>query len=105
MTIQSLIATLDTPIPGVEIEARVVVTTRSFSRQFGIQWGFTGHKDEYFGNTTELTFPNSVLLDGQSIGSDVVEEFKSPGPIQGGGSGGATTPQRGADRTPRAATR
>ena len=82
-SINALIDTLDTPIPGVEIEARVVVTTRSFSRQFGIQWGFTGHAADPFGNTTELSFPNSVLLDGQSIGSEVAEEFRSEG---GGGA-------------------
>jgi hypothetical protein len=50
--INSLIVTLDTPIPGVEIEARVVVTNRTFARMLGIQWGFVGHANEVFGNTT-----------------------------------------------------
>jgi len=40
-------------------------------------------------------------VDGQSIGSNVVEEFKTAGPIQGGGSGGAKTPQVGADQAQR----
>jgi type IV pilus assembly protein PilQ len=97
----ALIDTLDTPIPGVEIEARVVVTTRSFSRQFGIQWGFTGTAADAYGNTTELSFPNNYLVDGQSIGSEVAEEFRSPGPTQGGGTGGTDPPTIGADNVQR----
>ena len=79
-TIDSLIDTLDAPIPGVEIAARIIVTTRIFSRNLGIQWGFTGHTDAAFGNSNELTFPNSVLIDGQSIGSEVDQEFRAPAP-------------------------
>ena len=79
-TIDALIDTLDAPIPGVEIEARIVVTTRNFTRNLGIQWGFTGHADSAFGNTNELTFPNSVLLDGQSIGSDIDQQFATAPP-------------------------
>ena len=76
-TIDALIDTLDAPIPGVEIEARIVVTTRNFTRNLGIQWGFTGHATPAFGNTNELTFPNSVLLDGQTIGSEIDPQFRS----------------------------
>ena len=79
-TIDALIDTLDAPIPGVEIEARIVVTTRNFTRNLGIQWGFTGHATPAFGNTNELTFPNSVLLDGQTIGSEIDPQFRSPPP-------------------------
>ncbi len=100
-SVNALIDTLDTPIPGVEIESRVVVTTRSFSRQFGIQWGFTGTAADAYGNTTELSFPNSYLVDGQSIGSEVAEEFSSPGPTQGGGTGGSDPPTIGADNVQR----
>ncbi len=79
-TIDSLIDTLDAPIPGVEIAARVVVTTRIFTRNLGIQWGFTGNSNAAFGNSQELTFPNSVLLDGQSIGSELEQGFVAPAP-------------------------
>ena len=79
-TIDSLIDTLDAPIPGVEIEARIVVTTRNFTRNLGVQWGFTGHADSAFGNSSELTFPNSILLDGQSIGSDIANQFSTAPP-------------------------
>ena len=37
---KDLMAELDTATPQVEIEARIVVTNRNFSRDFGIQWGF-----------------------------------------------------------------
>jgi type IV pilus assembly protein PilQ len=82
--VRSLIDTLDSPIPGVEIEARVVVTTRSFSRQLGIQWGFTGQMSQLYGNTTELVFPNNVQIFGQPIGGAVREEFKGPADFGGG---------------------
>ena len=37
---KELIATLDLPTRQVEIEARIVVTSRNFTRDLGIQWGF-----------------------------------------------------------------
>jgi type IV pilus assembly protein PilQ len=76
----TLIDSLDAPIPGVEIAARIVVTTRNFSRNLGVQWGFVSHQDQLFGNSTDLSFPNSVLVDGQSIASNVIEEFRGPTP-------------------------
>jgi type IV pilus assembly protein PilQ len=64
-----LIADLDRATPQVEIEARIVVTTRSFVRQLGIQWGFLNQNTAQFGNTTGLTFPNSVILNGSGLGT------------------------------------
>ena len=100
--VNALIDTLDTPIPGVEIEARIVVTTRTFARQLGVQWGFTSNQTQALGNTTELTFPNRVQLDGQSIGSDSARNFAVAG-LEGEQGGvlppnsleGATSVQRG----------
>jgi type IV pilus assembly protein PilQ len=37
-----LIAVLDVPQPQVEIEARIVETTRTFARSLGVTWGFGG---------------------------------------------------------------
>jgi type IV pilus assembly protein PilQ len=37
-----LITVLDVAQPQVEIEARIVETSRSFARQLGVQWGFSG---------------------------------------------------------------
>jgi type IV pilus assembly protein PilQ len=62
-----LIRDLDRATPQVEIEARIVVTSRNFTRQMGIQWGFLNQQTAQFGNTTGLTFPNSVILNGQGV--------------------------------------
>ena len=66
---QRLILELDRPSAQVEIEARIVVTSRSFSRQLGVQWGFLNQQTTQYGNTTDLAFPNSVVLNGQGVGS------------------------------------
>jgi type IV pilus assembly protein PilQ len=65
---RELIAELDRPTPQVEIEARIVVTNRNFSRDLGIQWGFTQQRTNAFGNTTSLAFPNSIVVNGNAIG-------------------------------------
>lgn len=59
-----LITNLDSPQPQVEIEARIVQTSRDFARSLGVQWGFGGRMDPALGNTTNLTFPNSVGIEG-----------------------------------------
>jgi type IV pilus secretin PilQ/predicted competence protein len=64
---KELIATLDLPTRQVEIEARIVVTSRNFTRDLGIQWGFNQANTPQFGNTTGLTFPNSMILNGQAV--------------------------------------
>ena len=64
---KELIATLDLPTRQVEIEARIVVTSRNFTRDLGIQWGFNQVNSPQFGNTTGLTFPNSMIVNGQGV--------------------------------------
>ncbi len=59
-----LIDTLDKPTPQVVIEGRIVETTRSFSRQLGISWGFSSINDAAHGNTTGQRFPNTISSDG-----------------------------------------
>ena len=61
---QELIAELDRATPQVEIEARIVVTSRNFTRDLGIQWGFLNQQTPQFGNTTNRAFPNSIVLNG-----------------------------------------
>jgi type IV pilus secretin PilQ/predicted competence protein len=68
-TAQSLITTLDLPQPQVEVEARVVQTTRDFARAIGIQWGFNGRANSTIGNTTGLTFPNNGSIGGRVSGN------------------------------------
>jgi type IV pilus assembly protein PilQ len=63
-----LLSTLDTPQPQVEIEARIVQTTRSFARSIGVQWGMGGRASSAIGNTTGLAFPNQGSLTGRTGG-------------------------------------
>ena len=64
-----LIATLDLPEPQVEIEARIVQTSRDFARALGVQWGVAGRVSPELGNTTPLSFPNTGSLTGR-VGKD-----------------------------------
>jgi type IV pilus assembly protein PilQ len=66
-----LIADLDRATPQVEIEARIVVTSRDFQREIGIQWGFNQENSPRYGNTTNLAFPNSIVLNGNGVPSDL----------------------------------
>ncbi|HZI63805.1 MAG TPA: type IV pilus secretin PilQ [Thermoanaerobaculia bacterium] len=63
-TVIAVIENLDTPEPQVMIEARIVETTKRFTRTLGIQWGFDAIADAAHGNTTGLIFPNNVDAQG-----------------------------------------
>lgn len=63
-TMLQLIETIDIPTPQVIIEARIVETTKNFSRQLGVQWGFQGALDPALGSGTGLVFPNTVGVTG-----------------------------------------
>lgn len=62
--ILALLDQMDTPVQQVIIEARIVETTRTFSRNLGISWGFKGFGDALHGTTTGWTFPNSYEVQG-----------------------------------------
>jgi type IV pilus assembly protein PilQ len=62
-----LIETLDQPTPQVVIEGRIVETTREFSRELGVVWGFQGTMDALHGNDTGLEFPNSASVAGDVV--------------------------------------
>ena len=64
-TAQGLIVTLDKPQPQVEVDARIVQTSRDFARALGIQWGFNGRANAAIGNTTGLAFPNNGSIGGR----------------------------------------
>ena len=64
-TAASLITTLDRAEPQVEVEARIVQTTRDFARAIGVQWGLNGRMTPDIGNTTGLAFPNRGTLGGR----------------------------------------
>ncbi len=65
-TADSLLNTLDTPQPQVEIEARIVQTTKDFAKALGVQWGLAGRADPALGNTTNVAFPNSGSVTGRT---------------------------------------
>ena len=59
-TVIAVIETLDIPEPQVMIEARIIETTKRFTRTLGVQWGADGIADAAHGNTTGLVFPNNI---------------------------------------------
>ncbi len=63
-----LISTLDSPQPQVEIEARIVQTSRDFARALGVQWGVNGQMSPALGNSPNLAFPNSIGVNGRQGG-------------------------------------
>jgi type IV pilus assembly protein PilQ len=65
---RALVAELDRATPQVEIEARIVITSRNFTRDLGIQWGFNQEQSPRFANTTNRNFPNSIVLNGNGLG-------------------------------------
>jgi type IV pilus assembly protein PilQ len=64
---KALIGELDRATPQVEIEARIVVTSRNFTRDLGIQWGFNQENSARYGNTTGLAFPNAIVINGSGV--------------------------------------
>lgn len=62
----ALLTALDLPQPQVEIEARIVQTTRDFARNIGVQWGVNGRVAPELGNTTPLAFPNNGSISGRT---------------------------------------
>ena len=85
-TAAALLNTLDLPQPQVEVEARIVQTSRDFARSIGIQWGFNGRANSAIGNTTGLAFPNNGSLGGR------VGDSTGPGT---GATQGPTDPRGG----------
>ncbi len=63
-TVLAVIDNLDTAEPQVLIEARIVETTKQFTRSLGVNWSFDAISDEQFGNTTGLQFPHQGSANG-----------------------------------------
>ncbi len=59
-TVIAVIEEIDTPEPQVMIEARIIETTKRFTRSLGVRWSLTGEASARFGNTTGLQFPNNI---------------------------------------------
>ena len=65
--VDRLIDTLDAATPQVSIEARIIESNVTNQEAFGIQWGYNMVADAAYGNQTSLSFPNSILVGGNSI--------------------------------------
>lgn len=63
-TVVAVIESLDIPEPQVMIEARIIETTKTFTRTLGINWGFDAISSAATGNTTGLVFPNNGAIEG-----------------------------------------
>jgi type IV pilus assembly protein PilQ len=96
-SVRELVGALDTQVPQVLIEARIVETNDTFSQEFGIQWGGDFTMSQGNGNPTGLAFPNVLgvgggATDGQTPTSGTSENpnfaVNLPAPA-GTGSGGA----------------
>lgn len=61
--IESVLDVLDIPVPGVEIEARIVLATRTLTRRLGIQWGGGLVREN-----TGRKLPQSVRVGADAIG-------------------------------------
>jgi type IV pilus assembly protein PilQ len=82
--VEKLLSVLDTPTPQVSIEARIVEATATFIRNLGIQWGWFGMSDPFYGNQTSISFPNKILADGAMIPKGIVTKGMG-GPLGGYG--------------------
>jgi type IV pilus assembly protein PilQ len=66
---EGLVRNLDTEIPQVLIESRIVEASSTFNRAIGVQWGGNGSFAQITGNPTGAAFPNNVVGSGASGGS------------------------------------
>ncbi len=80
--LEQLIGEFDTATPQVSIEARIVEANSTFIRNLGIQWGWRGISDPFYGNQTSLKFPNKILVDGAMIPQGIVTKGVG-GPLGG----------------------
>ncbi len=79
-TIRQLAANLDSQIPQVLIEARIVETNDTFVQQVGIQWGGDLNFSQANGNPTGLVFPSNVGIGGGSTDGQTPTAGTSPAP-------------------------
>jgi type IV pilus secretin PilQ/predicted competence protein len=66
--IRTLIKRLDSRIPQVSIEGRVVETTMRHVKEIGVQWGLSGDYRPEIGTETGVTFPDRVGVGGPILG-------------------------------------
>src|SRR5262245_2551774 len=72
--IRQLVADLDRPEPQVEIEARILQTSRDTAKALGVQLGVNARAAPDLGNTTPLAFPNSGTVSGRVVAQGPVTQ-------------------------------
>ena len=82
--IAEVLSALDIPVSGIEIEARIVLATRTLARQLGIQWGAGFLRAE-----TGKIVPSSIHIGADGIGAEGSSNFDAAG-------GGGLSPPAGA---------
>ena len=75
--IESVLDVLDIPVPGVEIEARIVLATRTLTRRLGIQWGGGLLREQ-----TGKKLPQSFRIGADAIGG-ATSSFSTGSPAGG----------------------
>ena len=92
---EGLVRNLDTEIPQVLIEARIVEASSNFNKALGVQWGGQAAFSQATGNPTGLVFPNNAVAQGGILSTSTQGNPVAPGyavslpaPV-GDGSGGA----------------
>jgi type IV pilus assembly protein PilQ len=92
---EGLVRNLDTEVPQVRIESRIVEASSNFSKQIGVQWGGNANFSPATGNPTGVFFPNIINSTGASdnaastgIAGSPNYAVSLPAPV-GQGSGGA----------------
>ena len=85
---EGLVRNLDTEIPQVRIESRIVEASANVNKALGVQWGGNATASAATGNPTGLFFPNSVNAVGGAGGG--TQNYAVNLPVAAGeGSGGA----------------
>jgi type IV pilus assembly protein PilQ len=92
---EGLVRNLDTEIPQVLIESRIVEASSNFNKALGVQWGGNLAFTQATGNPTGLAFPNNAtatggIPGGTNAGTATTPNYavSLPAPV-GEGNGGA----------------
>ncbi len=75
---EGLVRNLDTPIPQVLIESRIVEASSNFNKEIGVQWGGNASMSQAFGNPTGLAFPNIASGAGGAGGGPTTGTAANP---------------------------
>jgi type IV pilus assembly protein PilQ len=67
---EGLVRNLDTEIPQVLIESRIVEASSNFNKALGVQWGGGASFTQATGNPTGLVFPNNAAFKGGISGGE-----------------------------------